>query len=436
MNIRALFTIHELRNRILFTLFILMCFRFGATIPIPGVNLKALNDYFAQLQQTGGGNSVINYLDFFAGGAFSRFSIFMLGVVPYISTSIIMQLLVVVLPALKKLQEEGGRKRIQRITRYATVGVSFVQSFIVTQYSRSIPDAVTLPFFWFAVLAMVTVTTGTMLLIWMGEQINLRGIGNGISLIIFAGIIAQMPRAVYVLFQEIQRGLLSPLYLILIVVLFSLVVALVIIEQRGQRKIPIYYAKRIVNRKMYGAQNVYIPFRINPSGVIPVIFASSLLTFPLQIFQGVSNSGSIFSRLSYILRPTGLLYNILFVVLIVFFAYFYTQVTLNPIEIAKNIRENGGTVPGIRSDKIEEYFFRVLNRIILPGALFLSFIAIMPTLAQVFFEFPPEVAFVLGGTSLLILVGVDLDLMSQIEASLKTHHQQSLGKATAKPRRI
>lgn len=436
MHLRAIFTIKELRQRVLFTFFCLLIFRLGAVIPLPGINFGALNEYFQTRNTTG--FSLISYLDFFAGGAFSRFSIFMLGVVPYISSSIIMQLLVVTFPLLRKISEqEGGRKKIQRLTRYATVVVSLLQSFTVTVYARSIPNAINLPYLWYSIIAMITVTTGTMFLLWIGDQINMRGIGNGVSLIIFAGIVAQMPTAMYSLIQKIKTGDLNPVYLILVFVLFTVVVSLVVIEQRGQRKIPVFYAKRVVGRKMYGAQNVYIPFKINPSGVIPVIFASSLLTFPLQILQGINSQATWLVTLSYWLRPTGPLYLLLLSSMIIFFAYFYTQVTLNPIEIAKNIKENGGTIQGIRSDKMEEYFMRVLNRIILPGAIFLSFIAIIPTLVQVIFKLPNEAAYLLGGTSMLILVGVDLDLMSQIEASQKMHYQgQTSIKGKIRPRNL
>jgi preprotein translocase subunit SecY len=423
-----IFRIRDLRERILFTLFILMIFRLGAAIPIPGINLNALKVYFLT-QQAAGGISVTQYLDFFSGGAFSQFSVFMLGIMPYISMSIIMQLLLLVFPALKKIsEEEGGRKRIQRYTRYGTVVVSLIQSFAVTVYADSIPDAVTLPQGLYTVISMLAVTTGTVFLMWMGEQINQRGIGNGISLLIFAGIVARMPNAIWILIQDIQRGDLNPVFVIVVFVMFVAVVALVIYEQRGQRKIPVHYAKRVVGRRMYGAQNTYVPFKINPSGVIPVIFASSVLTFPLQIAQSLGPDVRWLQSVAVWLQPGGAPYLIVYTVLIIFFAYFYTQVTLNPIEIAKNIRENGGSIPGIRSEKMEEYFTRILNRIILPGALFLAFIAIIPTIVQQLFNFPQQLAFLMGGTSLLIMVGVDLDLMSQIEGNLRMHHHEGLTK--------
>jgi preprotein translocase subunit SecY len=422
-----IFRIRDLRERIVFTALMLMIYRLGAVIPIPGINVNALRLYF--MTAAGQGVSVTDFLDFFAGGAFSRFSIFMLGIMPYISMSIIMQLMLVVFPSLKKMsEEEGGRKRVQRWTRYGTVGVCIVQSFAVWVYADSIPDAITISRGMYMAVSMVAVTAGSMFLVWIGEQINRRGIGNGISLLIFAGIVARMPNAVWILIQNIQQGDLNPVFVIVVFVMFVVVVALVIYEQRGQRKIPVHYAKRVVGRKMYGAQNTYVPFKINPSGVIPVIFASSVLTFPLQIAQGMGPGVRWLQSLAIWLRPDGVPYVFIYTMLIIFFAYFYTQVTLNPIEIAKNIRENGGSIPGIRSEKMEEYFSRILNRIILPGAIFLAFIAVIPTIVQQLFNFPMEVAFLLGGTSLLIMVGVDLDLMSQIEGHLRMHHHEGLTK--------
>jgi preprotein translocase subunit SecY len=278
----------------------------------------------------------------------------------------------------------------------------------------------------FTLIAMLTVTTGTMFLMWIGEQITKRGIGNGISLLIFAGIVARLPTAIWELRGWVQEDSSRLIYVIIVLLLFVVVVALVVFEQQGQRKIPVNYAKRVVGRKMYGAQNTYIPFKINPSGVIPVIFASSILTFPLQIANSVSGNVAWLSRLTSILSPRGAVYNVLYVLLIIFFAYFYTQVTLNPIEIAKQIRENGGSIPGIRSEKIEEYLTKILNRIVLPGSLYLAFIAVIPTIIQYAFKFPMSISYLLGGTSLLIMVGVDLDTMSQIEGLLKMHHHEGL----------
>ncbi len=420
------FRIRDLRQRILFTIGMLGIFRLGAAIPIPGINVNALQAYF-MTQQQAGGVTIEGYLDFFSGGAFTNFSIFMLGIMPYISMQIIMQLLLIVFPSLKQIsEEEGGRKKIQRYTRYGTVLVCLVQSLAVTFYANTIPNAITLNPAVYRVVSMLTVTTGTMFLVWIGEQISKRGIGNGISLLIFAGIVARMPGAIWTLFQEVQLGDLNPVFVIIVFGIFIVVTALVIYEQQGQRKIPVHYAKRVVGRKMYGAQNTYVPFKINPSGVIPVIFASSVIFFPLQIAQGFGGGMRWLAQFANWLQPPGAPYVILYSGLIIFFAYFYTQVTLNPLEISKNIREHGGSIPGIRSEKMEEYFTRILNRIILPGAIFLAFIALIPELVQALFGFPQEVAFLMGGTSLLIIVGVDLDLMSQIEGQLRMHHHEGL----------
>ncbi|MCL2129512.1 MAG: preprotein translocase subunit SecY [Treponema sp.] len=426
----GIFRVKELRERIIFTVLMLMVFRIGAFIPIPGINVRELNAFF--LSQQNSGNAIIDYLDFFAGGAFSNFSVFMLGIMPYISMSIIMQLLLIVFPSLKKIsQEEGGRKKIQKYQRFGTVGVCLIQSFAVTQYAqsiqRSVENLLSLNLLPFTIIAMLTVTTGTMFLMWVGEQITQRGIGNGISLLIFAGIVARLPHAVWELIGRVRSGDLNLVFVVVVFVMFVAIVSLVVFEQQGQRKIPVNYAKRIVGRRMYGgAPNAFIPFKINPSGVIPVIFASSILTFPLQIASTIGGNVAWLAAVSRVLRPNGTLYNILYVLLIVFFAYFYTQVSLNPMEIAKQIRENGGSIPGIRSEKIEEYLTKILNRIVLPGSLYLAIIAVLPSLIQYFFKFPSSISYLMGGTSLLILVGVDLDTMSQIEGLLKMHHHEGL----------
>lgn len=420
------FRIKDLRERVIFTIVVLVVFRIGATIPIPGINVNALKLYFLA-QDNSGPIGVTEYIDFFAGGGFKNFSVFMLGIMPYISMSIIMQLLLLVFPSMKKISEqEGGRKKIQRYTRIGTVFVCLIQSYAVTVYARQIPDAITMSTLSYSLLAMLTVTTGTILLMWMGEQITQRGVGNGISLIIFAGIVARMPQATYILVEKIRSKELNLVFVIIVMAMFVGIVALVIYEQQGQRKIPVHYAKRVVGRKMYGAQSTYIPFKINPSGVIPVIFASSVMTFPLQVFGSLGVKYRWMASLSYWFRPTGAPYLVTYALLIIFFAYFYTQVSLNPVEIAKQIRENGGSIPGIRTEKIESYLSRILNRIILPGSIFLAFIAIIPTIVQIMFNFPRQVSMLMGGTSLLIMVGVDLDTMSQIEGHLKMHHHDGI----------
>lgn len=420
-----IFRIKELKERILFTLFWLAVFRFGVFLPIPGINASALQSYFAS--QAGGSGGVTDYLDFFAGGAFKNFSVLMMGVMPYISTQIIMQLMLIVFPKLKAIAEEdGGRKKIARWTRLGTIAVCIIQAYAMTVWADRIPNAIAIDKVMYTIVSIVAVTTGTMFLLWIGEQITKRGIGNGISLLIFAGIVARLPNATYELVKKIQAGEINAVYALVVIIMFVGIIALVVLEQQGQRKIPVNYAKRVVGRKMYGAQNTYIPFKINPSGVIPVIFASSILTFPLQLAQSFGVNAKWLSDFAYWLRPSGFWYNFMYVFFIIFFAYFYTQVSLNPSEISKNIRENGGSIPGIRSDKMEEHLTRILNRIILPGSLYLALIALIPSVVQALFNFPSQLAYLLGGTSLLILVGVDLDTMSQIEALLKMHHHDGL----------
>ena len=427
-----IFKVKELRTRLLFTFLVLAIFRLGSVITIPGIDANVLLQYFDNLASQNK-NAFASYMDFFVGGAFSNFSIFMLGVMPYISTQIILQLAVIIFPSLKRaVQEDGGQRKFATWTRMGTVLVCILQSYAVTVYASSIPGCIMLNSRgMFNFLAMLTVTTGSMVTVWLGDQITANGIGNGVSMIIFAGIVARLPSAVVELGQKVSSGEINFVFVIIVALMFLVIVALVVCEQSGERKIPVHYAKRVVGRKMYGGQNTYIPFKINPSNVIPLIFASSLLTLPLQLVSMIGNkqdSARWITRLSAVLAPNGLWYNILLVVLIIFFAYFYTQVTLNPTEIAKNIRENGGSIPGVRTDKTEEYLQKILNRLILPGSLFLAFIAIIPTLVQNAFHFPQSISMLMGGTSLIILVGVDLDTMSQIEALLKMHHQDGLTK--------
>ena len=419
-----MFKIKDLRSRIFFTIIVLAVFRLGSVLTIPGIDPGALTIYFRQ----GQGNAFADHMDFFVGGAFSNFSVFMLGVMPYISTQILMQLAMIIFPRLKKIAEEdGGRKKIQVWTRIITVFVALLQSSAVGTWARAIPGAVVIssPVL-HLFITMVTVTTGTMITVWMGEQITARGIGNGISMLIFAGIVARLPQAVWELIKLVSNNELNLVFVIIAFAMFVGIIALVVYEQQGQRKIPVHYAKRVIGRKMYGGQNTYIPFKINPSGVIPIIFASSFLTFPLMLSQMWGSNVSWLAAVARFLRSDGWGYNIMYVVLIVFFAYFYTQVALNPTEIAKQIRENGGSIPGIRTDKTEEYLQKILNRLILPGSLYLAAIAVLPTVIQWAFSFPRNISMLMGGTSLLILVGVDLDTMSQVEALLKMHHHDGL----------
>ena len=423
-----MFRMKDIRKRVLFTFAILAVTRIGATLPIPGINPGVVLSYFET-----NSNSFTEYLNFFSGGAFANFSIFMLGVMPYISTQIIMQLLMLVIPSLKKLaQDPQGSKKIQQYTRYGSVLVSAIQSLAASVYATSIPGAIAIGRVPFTIVAMITVTAGSMVMVWLGEKITEKGVGNGISLLIFAGIVARIPSASYQMVRSIQLGILNPVSLIVVVVMFFFVVALVVYEEKGQRKIPVQYSRRVVGRRMYGSQSSYIPFKINPSGVIPVIFASTLLSFPLQL--GYNSNIGWLRAIAEFLDPQGAPYLIIYTLLIIAFAFFYTQVSLNPIEMAKNIRDNGGSIPGVRNEKLEEYLTKVLNRIVLPGAIFLAFIALIPTLIQMFFNFPASVAMLFGGTSLIILVGVDLETMRQLDAMMKMHHHD--GFVDAKKRRL
>ena len=427
-----MFRVKELRDRLFFTLLILAVFRLGSVLTIPGIDANVLIKYFDDLASQNK-NAFASYMDFFVGGAFSNFSIFMLGVMPYISMQIIMQLAVIIFPSLKRIsQEDGGQRKIASYTRVGTILVCLIQSFGVTVYANSIPGCIMIDNqLAFKLLAMLTVTTGSMVTVWLGDQITARGIGNGISMMIFAGIVARLPNAIVELGQKVSNNEIQLVFVILVLIMFVAIIGLVIYEESGQRKIPVHYAKRVVGRKMYGGQTTYIPFKVNPSNVIPLIFASSILTLPLTLastFAQSQNAAKWVGTLSRVLTPNGVWYNVLLVVLIIFFAYFYTQVTLNPTEIAKNIRENGGSIPGVRTDKTEEYLTKILNRLILPGSLFLALIAIIPTLIQSWFGFPQSVAQLMGGTSLIILIGVDLDTMSQVEALLKMHHHEGLTK--------
>ena len=427
-----MFKVKELRSRLFFTILVLAIFRLGSVLTIPGIDANVLFKYFNDLASQNK-NAFASYMDFFVGGAFSNFSIFMLGVMPYISTQIVMQLAVIIFPSLKRaVQEDGGQRKMATWTRMGTILVCILQSYAVTVYARSIPGCIMLDPIWkFNALAMLTVTTGSMITVWLGDQITARGIGNGISMMIFAGIVARLPNAIIELARKVADGEIQFVFVIVVLLMWVVIIALVIFEEAGERKIPVHYAKRVVGRKMYGGQNTYIPFKINPSNVIPLIFASSLLTLPLQLVSMIGNnqdSARWIAKVSAVLTPNGIWYNVLLVVLIVFFAYFYTQVTLNPVEIAKNIRENGGSIPGVRTDKTEEYLQKILNRLVLPGSLFLAFIAIVPTIIQNLFKFPQSISMLMGGTSLIIMIGVDLDSMSQVEALLKMHHQDGLTK--------
>ncbi len=427
-----IFRIPELRKRVFFTLAMLVIFRIGTYIPIPGINAVALERLFTQ---TGAG--LLGFLDLFAGGALRRFTLFALGIMPYISTSIILQLLTVVVPVLERLSKEGevGRKKIQQITRFGTVVIASIQSYALTVFMNSQPDVIVNPGVGFTVTAMVAITVGTLFLMWIGEQITERGIGNGISILIFIGIVARVPVASKQVYEQMKIGELNPIVLIASCGIFVAIVAFVILEQQGQRRIPIQHAKKVVGRKIYSAQATYLPLKINPSGVIPIIFASSVLLFPAQIAKTLGARAPLLDQLAVLLSPGNVLYLTLYALLIIFFTYFYTQIQLNPIDIADNLKKVGGYIPGIRPGaNTSTYLQRVLNRIVLPGSIFLASIALIPTIIQRWLGLPPEMAFLMGGTSLLIMVGVDLDTMKQIESHLLMRHYEGFMKKGGKLR--
>lgn len=425
-----IFKIEELKNRIVFTLLMLIVYRIGAHIPTPGINGEALSRFLTER-----GGALMGFFDMFSGGALSRLTIFALGIMPYISASIILQLLTVVIPAIGRLAKEGeyGRKKIVRYTRYGTVIISAIQSFFIAVglETMSQGEFIQNSGWSFRLMTMITLTSGTAFIMWLGEQITERGIGNGISLIIFAGIVARMPNAVINTVRLIRSGELSILFVIFLIFLMIAVIAGIIYIERGQRKIPVQYAKRVVGRKVYGGQSTHLPLKINTSGVIPPIFASSIIMFPATIagFAGIPWIQGVAKQLA----PGTIIYTVLYVGLIFFFAYFYTAIIFNPVDIADNLKKYGGFIPGIRpGQKTSEYIYRVLSRLTFVGAIYLSIVCILP---EILIK-KANVPFYFGGTSLLIVVGVALDTVSQIEAHLVTRSYEGfLKKGRLKGRR-
>jgi len=419
--------IPELRGRVLFTIALLGVYRVGVFIPVPGTNRAALSRFF----ESGGKGTLLGLYDMFSGGALEQFSVFTLGIMPYITASIIIQLLTVVVPSLERLSKEGetGRRRITQYTRYGTIVIAAVQSYFIAyslESMRSVQDmsVVVEPGWSFRLMAMITLCAGTAFIMWLGEQISERGIGNGISLIIFAGIVAQFPLALYNTINQVIISELSVARALLLAVLMIAVIAVIIFCERGQRRIPVQYAKRVVGRKVYGGQTAHLPLKINTAGVIPPIFASSLMVVPATIssFIGQENYPWL-ATLTNTMRPDQVLYNLLYVLLIVFFCYFYTAVTFNPDDVAENMKKYNGFIPGIRpGKKTAEYIDRILTRITLGGALYLSTICVLPTVLLVQFNVP----FYFGGTSLLIVVGVALDTVAQIDSHLLTREYEGL----------
>ena len=419
--LRNALRISDLRRKILYTAALLIVFRIGSFVPVPGVDAAALSESLG----IGSGN-IFGFLNMFTGGALGRFTIFAMGVNPYITASIILQLLTVVIPKLEELAKEGieGRKKLQQYTRYGTVLLGLIQGYAITMLARSSGVLVD-PSFFVLTLIVLTLTAGTSFLMWLGEKITEHGIGNGISLIIFAGIVAELPVSFVQAIQSVGQGGISIFSLLLLLVLGVLIIAAVVMVQEGQRRIPVQYAKRMVGRRMYGGQSTHIPLRINSAGVIPVIFASSILTFPLTLAQFIP------AITPFVDRWFGIgtfAYNVMYAILVIFFTYFYTAVTFNPVEVANNMRKHGGFIPGLRPGRpTSEYLDRILTRITLAGAIFLAFIAVLPYIMAGLTRIPLTFVF-FGGTSLLIMVGVALDTMKQIEAHLLMRHYEGFMK--------
>jgi preprotein translocase subunit SecY len=423
----------ELRKRIFVTAGFLLVYRLGAHVPTPGIDTAALSAFFARQSGT-----LFGLIDMFSGGALQRLSVFALGIMPYISATIILQLLTVVMPSLERLSKEGdlGRKKINQYSRYGTVFLSVVQSLGIAIGLESMQvgpagSVVFHPGWPFRLLTVLTLTTGTIFIMWIGEQITERGIGNGISLIIFAGIVARMPSAIIRTFRLVKAGEMGLFILIFLMLVMVIVVAVIVYFERAHRKIPIQYARRVVGRKVYGGQSTHLPLKVNTAGVIPPIFASSILLFPATLANFIPHP--VTKTISSLLMPGRALYEVLYVIFIVFFCYFYTAVTFNPVDVADNIKKYGGYIPGIRPGKrTAEYIDNVLTRITLGGAIYVSVICVLPSILINRFNVP----FYFGGTALLIVVGVAMDTVQQIESHLLMRHYDGfLKKGKSKGRR-
>jgi len=413
--IQNIFSIPELRRRVLFTLCMLAVYRVGCHVPTPGVDAQVLAKFFEGTEGT-----LLGLVSAFTGGALERMTVFALGIMPYISASIILQLLAVVFEPVERLKNEGeqGRKVLTRWTRYGTIFLSIIQGTgiaIGLQTMRGPAGEFVVPDqgMGFILLTVITLTAGTAFIMWLGEQITERGIGNGISLIIFAGIVANMPAAIVNSVRLLRTGALTPLVGIVVLVLMIAVIWAIVFMERGQRRLPIHYAKRVVGMRNYGGQTSHLPLKVNMSGVIPPIFASSIIMFPATVANLVDVTWV--QTLASMLTPDHWLYNIFFVALIIFFCYFYTAVTFNPIDVAENVKKQGGYIPGIRPGKpTADYIDEVLGRLTFAGAIYISAVCVLPTILIGELSLP----FYFGGTSLLIVVGVGMDTASQIEAHL------------------
>lgn len=425
-SIQSIFRIPDLKKRILFTLFILIIYRVGGHIPVPGINGKALFQFFEQM----GGGGIFSLYDMFAGGALKQATVFALGIMPYISASIILQLLGAVVPYFQKLQKEGeeGRKKITQYTRYGTVLISALQAYGLAVFLESIGQTasgqmvVPNPGFMFRIFTMITMASGCVLIMWLGEQITERGIGNGISLIIFIGIVARFPNAIATEIDQVIGGNRAVLTEAFLFALMVATVAAVVLLTQGTRKIPVQYAKRVIGRKVYGGQSTHIPLRVNTAGVMPIIFAQSIMFLPGTIrtfFPGSEFAESI----SILFGETSIIYWIIYGSMIVFFTYFYTAIAFNPVDVADNMKKSGGFIPGVRpGKKTADFVDNILTRITLPGSIFLAIVAIFPYFITKFTNVSFLFASFFGGTSLLIIVGVALDTLQQIESQLLMRH--------------
>ena len=424
-GVNQLAQIPELRSKLLWTLMLLCAYRIGVHVPVPGIDAAALKGFFDSLQ-----GSVFDLLNMFSGGGLSNVSVFALGIMPYISASIILQLLQVVSPDIKRLaKEEGqaGRRKITQYTRYLTVLITLIQGFGIASLLEGMMSPtsnapiVLHPGWEFRLVTIITLTAGTILIMWLGEQITAKGIGNGISLIIFSGIVVGIPGAIGRSFQLIRTGDTNILFAIVLLVMMLAVLVGIVFVERSQRRIPIHYAKRQVGRKMYGGQTTHLPLRLNTAGVIPPIFAQSLLLFPATV-AGFSQAAWIQRVVSWF-QPTSILYNIVFIALIFFFCFFYTSIIFDPKDIAENLKKQGGFVPGIRpGENTRKYINDVLERLTLWGGVYISIISVLPMLLIAQFNVP----FYFGGTSLLILVGVAIDFMRQVESPLISRQYEGL----------
>lgn len=416
-----IFKIPELKKRILFTLGLLIVYRIGVHVPVPGIDAVALASFFKAAEAT-----IFGIFNMFSGGAFEKLSVFALGIMPYISASIILQLLTVVIPHLEQLKKEGeqGRKKITQYTRYGTVVLSIIQGFGISVglESMSAPDGspvVLLPGWAFRLMTVITLTAGTAFIMWLGEQITERGVGNGISLIIFAGIVCRLPAASVNTVRLLSTGEMGIFAILILVVLMVAVVGFIIFVEQGQRRIPVQYAKRVVGRRMYGGQSTHLPLKINTSGVIPPIFASSIIMFPATIGSFVKVEW--IQTMTAAMRPGNLVYEFLFVGFVFFFCYFYTAVTFNPVDVADNMKKAGGYIPGIRPGKrTADYIDKVLTRITLGGAIYVSAVCVLPSILITRFNVP----FYFGGTALLIVVGVAIDTVAQMESHMLSRHYE------------